>query len=259
MDEQTREAIESKLGHRFTDPAILALALTHASVVESRLASNERLEFLGDSVLGLIVCERIFARYPVLLEGEMTKIKSLAVSRQTCALIAQELGLAELLILGRGMQVNGDRPASLAAAALEAVVAAVYLDAGIEKVKSFLLPYLDPLIDQAALSGHQHNFKSVLQQHAQQNLGQTPMYRVLDEKGPDHAKCFKVCVELGGRRFEANWGQSKKKAEQMAALAALRELGVLQDSEDGVLKLGNGDSASGVAALAGDEDPVGAP
>ncbi|MCC6677600.1 MAG: ribonuclease III [Phycisphaerales bacterium] len=254
MDEQTRELIETQIGHRFADPAILELALTHASVVESRLASNERLEFLGDSILGLIVCERIFARYPDLLEGEMTKIKSLAVSRQTCALIAQELGLANQLILGRGMQVNGDRPASLAAAALESVVAAVYLDAGYEKVKSFLLPFLDPLIDQAAMSGHQHNFKSVLQQHAQQNLGQTPMYRVLDEKGPDHAKCFKVCVELAGRRFAANWGQSKKKAEQMAALAALRELGVLQDSEDGVLKLGNGDSAGGVAAI--DAEPA---
>lgn len=246
MDERIREAIEARLGHRFSDPARLELALTHASVVESRLASNERLEFLGDSVLGLIVCERIFAKYPALLEGEMTKIKSLAVSRQTCALIARELGLADQLILGKGMQVNGERPASLAAAALESVVAAVYLDSGYEKVKSFLLPFLDPLIEQAAMSGHQHNFKSVLQQHAQQNLGQTPIYRVLDEKGPDHAKCFKICVELGGQRFAANWGQSKKKAEQMAALAALRELGLISAVEDGVLKLGNGDSAAGI-------------
>lgn len=240
MDEQTREAIETRLGHRFADPAILELALTHASVVESRLESNERLEFLGDSVLGLIVCERIFARYPDLLEGEMTKIKSLAVSRQTCALIAGELGLADQLILGRGMQVNGDRPASLAAAALEAVVAAVYLDAGYEKVKQFLLPFLDPLIDRAALSGHQHNFKSVLQQHAQQNLGQTPMYRVLDEKGPDHAKCFKICVEIGATRYESSWAQSKKRAEQMAALNALKELGVIIADTNGGLRMTEG-------------------
>ena len=117
MDERIREMIEEKLGYRFADPAKLELALTHASVVESRLESNERMEFLGDSILGLIVCERIFAKYPTLLEGEMTKIKSLAVSRQTCALIARELGLADQLILGKGRQVNGDRPASLAAAA----------------------------------------------------------------------------------------------------------------------------------------------
>lgn len=233
MDESALRAAESALGYTFRDRAHLNLALTHASVVEARVDSNERMEFLGDSVLGLVVCARIYERYPRLLEGEMTKIKSLAVSRQVCSEIARELGLAEFLVLGKGMQGSSDMPASLPASALEAVIAAIYLDGGMEAASDFLMPLVDPHIDRAAESGHQQNFKSVLQQHAQRLSEGTPVYRVLDEKGPDHAKCFKVCVELGGRKFTASWAQSKKRAEQMAALAALRDLGIIQETPGG--------------------------
>ncbi|GMV27232.1 MAG: ribonuclease 3 [Phycisphaerae bacterium] len=237
MDDPIRARAEQALGYQFKNQELLATALTHASYVEARIRSNERLEFLGDAVLGLVVCQRIFERYPALLEGEMTKIKSMAVSRATCTQIARQLGLGELLIIGKGM-VNGEGlPASLLAAVLESVIGAVYLDGGIEAARRFIEPLIDPLIEQAAASGHQQNFKSVLQQHAQQVLGETPVYRVLDEKGPDHAKCFKVAVELAGERYEACWGQSKKRAEQMAALNALRALKVVEDCPDGHVKV----------------------
>lgn len=217
------------------------MALRHASVTEDRLESNERMEFLGDSVLGLIVSERLYDRFPALTEGELTKIKSAAVSRQTCALIARSLGLDELLVLGKGMLGSSSAmPPSLAAAVLESLIAALYLDAGLARARAFVLPLIDPLLERAARSGHQENFKSVLQQHAQQAGAGTPSYRVLDEKGPDHAKCFKVCVELNGRRFDATWGQSKKQAEQLAALAALRALGVVVDGDDGHLRVVTG-------------------
>lgn len=236
MDPSVREAVERIVGHRFRDASLLELALTHASVTEDRLTSNERLEFLGDAVLGLVACERIYRRFPDMLEGDMTKIKSMVVSRATCAAVARSTGLHSLLVLGKGMRNGGDPPTSLAAAVLESVVAAVYLDGGLDAARAFLGPHLDALIEEAAVSGHQQNFKSVLQQYAQQNLGVTPVYRVLDEQGPDHAKCFKICVEIDGRQFTACWGQSKKRAEQMAALNALRELNLVESDASGLVR-----------------------
>ena len=231
------EQIEDVIGYRFTDRSLLERAFVHSSVASCRLESNERLEFLGDSVLGLVACQRIFDLYPDLLEGDMTKIKSAAVSRRTCAKLARSLGLQKLLIVGKGMMGQAALPQSLSAAVLEAVVGALTLDGGIEAARQFLLPLLDPVIEAAAESGHQHNFKSVLQQHAQQQLERSPGYRTLDEKGPDHSKCFKVCVEIGERQFDPVWGQSKKEAEQHAALKALIELGLAQVSDDGDIQV----------------------
>lgn len=226
--------VQTIIGHRFADPGLLVRALTHASVAGSRQESNERMEFLGDSVLGLVCCEMIFSMYPSLLEGEMTKIKSTVVSRQTCAVIARELGLHKHLLLGKGMQTQRELPQSLAAAAVESVVAALYLDGGLSAARAFLEPQLEPMIRRAAASGHQENFKSVLQQHSQQTFGESPVYVVLDEKGPDHAKCFEIAVEIAGRRYPACWGASKKQAEQQAALNALNELGLMDHTEDGL-------------------------
>ncbi|MCL4222339.1 MAG: ribonuclease III [Phycisphaerales bacterium] len=233
MDESVLSRAEEILGYQFLDRSILEQALTHASVAESRLQSNERLEFLGDAILGQVVCEMIFTRYPALLEGEMTKIKSTVVSRRTCARLARQLGLDELLDMGKGMQTHPELPPSLAAAVLESIIAALHLDGGPEVSRRFVETIVESLIDRAARSGHQQNFKSVLQQHAQQTLQMTPSYRVLDEKGPDHAKAFKIAVELNGRRFECAWGQSKKQAEQQAALNALCELGIIERDETG--------------------------
>lgn len=226
VDESVRRQAEQILGHEFADKGLLQQALVHASRSDSRLESNERLEFLGDAVLGLLTCELIYEMYPDILEGEMTKIKSTAVSRDTCAAIAAELGLDELLVLGKGM-LGHELPSSLGAAVLEAVIAALYLDAGYGAAREFVRPLIRPWVERAWRSGHQQNFKSLLQQHAQQHLPEQPTYRILDEKGPDHAKCFKVAVQLGHERFEAAWGQSKKQAEQEAARLALVALGVL--------------------------------
>ncbi|MEM7754258.1 MAG: ribonuclease III [Planctomycetota bacterium] len=241
-DDELIARAEGILGVRFEDRSLLSLALRHASHSDSRLDSNERLEFLGDAILGAVVCERIYDKFPDLLEGEMTKIKSSAVSRRTCARVASGLGLEDLLILGKGMQGQDRLPSSLAAAVLESVAGALYLDQGFAAAKAWLVKLLDPLIDQAARSGHQQNFKSVLQQHAQQFMDGPPTYRVLDEKGPDHAKAFKVAVELGAETYPASWGQSKKQAEQQAALHALTVLGILERREDGEIRLvSNGD------------------
>ncbi|MDX2132330.1 MAG: ribonuclease III [Planctomycetota bacterium] len=234
MDAERRQQAEFILGHRFRDPSLLERALTHTSTAENGLASNERLEFLGDAVLGMFVCEAVYRRFPNLREGEMTKIKSSVVSRDTCAQLARDLGIEDLLILGKGMQ-SAALPPSLAACALESILGALYLDAGWERTNEFLRPLIEPIIERTALSGHQENFKSVLQQYAQQHFGWAPNYRVLDEQGPDHAKCFKVRAEIGGRCFEPCWGSTKKKAEQSAALVALRDLGFVSETAEGGL------------------------
>jgi ribonuclease-3 len=228
---------EAMLGHTFNDHALLKRALTHASLATSRLESNERLEFLGDAVLGLVVCEHLYDMYEDLLEGEMTKIKSTVVSRRVCAKVAVEIGLDELLRLGKGMSNRAALPGSVVAAVFEALIGALYIDGGMDVARKFILDRLLPWIERAEASGHQSNFKSVLQQAAQQQMQQTPQYLVLDEKGPDHAKCFEVCVEIGARRFPSAWGPSKKEAEQEAALHALLELGLAGRSESGEVRI----------------------
>lgn len=235
-------AAEKSLGYRFRDPHLLMVALTHASSSDTRIESNERLEFLGDSVLGLIVCEALYRRFPGLLEGDLTKIKSTVVSRKTCEKLIREMGIENQLILGKGMLNHERLPGSVAAALLESIVGAIYLDAGdsdtgLRAAKEFLMPWIGPVIERAAASGHQQNFKSVLQQYAQDQLQQTPMYLLLDEQGPDHAKCFEVCVQLDAQRFDSCWGQSKKEAEQKAALQALSALGVIEFDSSGQARI----------------------
>jgi ribonuclease-3 len=237
MDGTLLAQAEEVVGHPFRDRGLLAQALLHASEAETRLASNERLEFLGDAVLGLVVCDHLFRRHPDLLEGELTKIKSSVVSRRLCAEVALEAGLTPLLRLGKGMAGQSLLPTSLAAAVFEALIGAIYLDAGMEAAREFILRHVGERIEQAARLGHQHNFKSVLQQSLQQGGGSTPSYLVLDEKGPDHAKCFEIAVEANGRRFSPCWGASKKEAEQQAALQALLELGIAAVGPDGEVRL----------------------
>lgn len=233
IEQTLLQRAEDILEHTFKDIDLLSLALTHASNADHRLSSNERLEFLGDAVLGMIVCEELFRRFPTLQEGELTKIKSSVVSRDTCAEVALSMGLDQVIFLGKGMCDRKDLPSSLAAGVYEAVLCAVFLDGGMDAARAFVLEGMSEHIQIAVESGHQQNFKSALQQIAQQNLSQTPQYVMLDEKGPDHAKCFEVCVEIGARRFPSSWGRSKKRAEQQAALNALVEMGfaVIEDGE----------------------------
>jgi ribonuclease-3 len=223
---------QAALGYQFQDESLLAAALTHSSVASTRLESNERLEFLGDAVLGMVVCEELFRRYEDLLEGELTKIKSVVVSRQACAEIADELGLSELLFLGKGMRERSELPTSLKAAVFESLIAAIFLDGGLEPARAFILEHASQLIEATANSENHNNYKSHLQQYAQKHLGSTPYYQALDEQGPDHSKCFEVCVNIGDRRFPSAWGNCKKEAEQGAALRALQELELIAEPDD---------------------------
>lgn len=222
---------EAILGYRFQNADLLKESLTHASIADNRLNSNERMEFLGDAVLDLIVCEALYRKFPEFLEGDLTKIKSAVVSRRTCAEVSVETGLVDLLIIGKGISNREQLPGSLAAAVYESIVAAVYLDGGFDAVKEYVLRTMTPKIDAISSTIHQQNYKAVLQQHAQKYLGGSPVYELLDEKGPDHSKCFEVCVSVDGRRFSSAWGPNKKTAEQKAALLALEELGVLDEKE----------------------------
>jgi ribonuclease-3 len=225
----TLEAVQALLGHQFDNRELLASALTHASVAEHRLASNERLEFLGDAVLGLVICRELFDRFERYLEGELTRIKSVVVSRDTCARVAEKLGLVEHLNLGKGITGSVSLPKSLAACAYEACVGAIYLDGGLRPARDFILEHMDEEIERVVAGAHRRNYKSLLQQYAQRDLGATPHYEVLDEKGPDHAKAFEVTVMIQGRRFPSAWGPSKKAAEQRAAMEALSELDQLPE------------------------------
>lgn len=216
---------QEMIGYTFKQPDLLLSALTHASGANTRLASNERMEFLGDSVLGLITCEQLYLRFPDYQEGDLTKIKSVVVSRRTCARFAKALNLGEYLILGRGMHPStATVPANMLADVYESLVAAVYLDGGLDVAREFILRHLGPEIEQVAEGAHGGNFKSLLQQVAQREFGSTPQYILLDEKGPDHSKCFKVAAQIDRHTYAGAWGRNKKEAEQKAAMNALAQV-----------------------------------
>lgn len=213
---------QTVLEYRFQHPDLLRSALTHASGANSRLASNERMEFLGDAVLGMVVCEQLYSKYTTYSEGDMTRIKSVVVSRRTCANISKSLGLHQFLMIGKGMQT--DMPANVLADFFEAIIAAIYLDGGYEHAQAFILRHLSAEIDQVANNTTAENHKSILQQWTQRETGESPSYVLLDEKGPEHSKCFKVAACIGQQHYPSAWGRTKKDAEQKAALNALSQL-----------------------------------
>lgn len=229
MKKSTLEDCQDLIDYRFNDLAILKLGLTHSSAAPTRQDSNERMEFLGDSVLGLVVCENLYENNAGLMEGEMTKIKSHVVSRQTCAEIATSLGIEKLLFTGKGIMNSRTIPMSVAAATLEAIIGAIFLDGGFEPARKFILTHLQPKIDEALEDEFENNFKSMMQQFAQRKWSSTPDYQLLDEKGPDHSKCFEVAVVVRHRHFTSAWGTTKKEAEQKAAKSALTELGIIKE------------------------------
>jgi len=218
------EKLEKRIGYTFNDKNMLLAALTHASGAEHRLASNERLEFLGDAILGAVVCEMLYRQYPDYLEGDLTKIKSIVVSRQTCTKISQMLGMQEFLILGKGMTTHPSVPPSLLANVFESLIAAIYLDGSLEAARAFIVENVGSEIELAAGGESGYNYKSLLQQTAQREYGTTPTYQLLDEKGPDHSKCFKIAAQVGNARYQPAWGRNKKEAEQRAARNALSQL-----------------------------------
>ena len=218
------EDCENKIDYEFEDKRLLEAALTHASGATSRLTSNERLEFLGDAILGMVVCEKIFREYPDYLEGELTRIKSIVVSRRTCARISERLELQDCLILGKGMVTHPSVPSSVLADVFESLIAAIYLDGGRDAAAEFIERHVSDEIDSAVERSIGENYKSSLQQIAQREFNTTPAYRLLDEKGPDHSKCFKIAANVANRTFQPAWGRNKKEAEQRAARNAINQL-----------------------------------
>jgi len=223
-ESEVLEECQQVLGYRFRQLDLLRGALTHTSGASTRLGSNERMEFLGDAVLGLIVCEQLYLRFPEYQEGDLTKVKSAVVSRRTCAHISRELNLGEYLFVGKGMHNQAVVPSNLLADVFESLVGAMFLDGGLDVAKTFVLRYLIPEIEEVAEGEHGGNFKSLLQQVAQKEFTETPQYKVLDEKGPDHSKCFKVAAMIGRYHYAAAWGRNKKEAEQKAAMNALAQI-----------------------------------
>jgi len=224
IEAEILDECQKAIAYQFRQPELLRAALTHTSGANTRQASNERLEFLGDAVLGLVACEQLYHRFPEYQEGDLTKVKSVVVSRRTCARLSRQLNLGDFLFLGKGMHTQHAVPASLLADVFESLVAAIYLDGGLEAAQQFILQHLGPEIEAVAEGAHGGNFKSLLQQVAQREFGATPQYHLLDEKGPDHSKCFKIAAVIRGHRHAAAWGRNKKEAEQKAAMNALAQL-----------------------------------
>ena len=215
---------ELKLEYTFQDRNLLFEAVTHASSSSTRLSSYERLEFLGDSILGFVVCEYLFQAHPDWLEGQLTKVKSVVVSRTTCARIGRELGLEEFLLVGKGIGNRGPVPDSLLANAFESIVAAIYLDGGMLRAKEFLMRFVPRQFEIAVQGELDSNYKSELQQFAQKKFGVPPTYLLVNDRGPDHEKWFQVSARLGKQDFAPAWGKNKKEAEQRAAANALAEI-----------------------------------
>jgi ribonuclease-3 len=218
------ESCQRRIGYIFKDKGLLRAALTHASGAQHRLGSNERLEFLGDAILGAVICEILFHQYPQYLEGDMTKIKSVVVSRSSCARLSSEIGMEDFLVLGKGMTTHAKVPPSLLADVFESLIAAIHLDGGHDAARQFIERFVGPEIERAVAGEVGGNYKSNLQQLAQKEFGLTPVYQLLDEKGPDHSKCFKISAQIGRNRYQPAWGRNKKEAEQRAARNALSEI-----------------------------------
>ena len=170
--------------YRFRDLTLLQEALTHASGADHRLASNERLEFLGDAILGAVVCALLFRKFPDYLEGDLTKIKSIVVSRRTCAKISAELGLDQFMVIGKGMGSHAQTPPSVLADVFESLIGAIYLDGGMEAADEFIVRHIEPEIDAAVDGQGGLNYKSNLQQVAQREYGETPDLFPAGREGP---------------------------------------------------------------------------
>ena len=222
-------ALQQILGISFNAPSILEQAMVHSSYINENpdftQAPNERLEFLGDAVLGQVIAEKLYSDYPHFDEGEMTRLRSALVSRATLARIARNMGLGNYLYLGKGEEASGGRnkPTNLAGA-LEAVIAAVFLDQGPATAKDFILRLLNKEIQKVVSQGVQTDYKSKLQEFIQSRQQQTPTYYVVEAEGLVHDRKFTVEVRVGDIVLGRGSGKSKKAAETEAARLALEHL-----------------------------------
>lgn len=224
--------LEKVLGIEFRDKSLLYRAFIHRSFLNElldgneELADNERMEFLGDSVLSYIVSERLYELFPKLQEGDLTNLRSALVRRETLARVASGLKLGDYLRLGHGEEDSGGRtrPATLCAT-LEALIGAIYLDQGVDSVRRVVFNLLKPDFERIQAMDHTKDPKSRLQEYAQATYGYTPRYKVAEAVGPDHAKKFVMLVQINGKQFGVGAGRSKQEATQRAAAMALHRAG----------------------------------
>jgi ribonuclease-3 len=221
---------EDELIYQFQDASLMTTAMTHSSYANEHrdlhMQNNERLEFLGDSILGLVSADYVFHRYPNVPEGQLTKVRAAVVCEKTLYEVAKELGLDRHLLLGHGEEMGGGRQRpSILADSVEALIGAIYLDGGLEAARSFILTFLPEKVDLAEAGHAFRDYKTALQEIVQKNRQETLQYRLSGESGPDHDKRFTVQVLLNSNIFAEGVGRSKKEAEQMAARAALELMG----------------------------------
>ncbi len=222
------EELESKIGYTFKNRKLLKIALTHSSFANEsggKFVSYERLEFLGDSVLGIITSDYIFRTFPHLPEGELTKLRATLVCEKQLCIFSQELGLKKFIKLSRGERhcMGQNRP-SILADVFEAICAAIYLDSGMEEAKNFVLKFIVPAVKNPKIQNAK-DYKTDLQEIVQKNPGETIEYVLIKEEGPDHDKKFTVEAKISNNPVGRGSGKSKKEAEQHAAKAALLLMG----------------------------------
>jgi ribonuclease-3 len=224
--EQELQGLEKKLSISFLNKWWLNQALTHSSYGhEQNCPDNERLEFLGDAVLKLVISEYLYHKFPERAEGELTKIRAGVISDETLSSISKDLGLGEYLLLSANeKRSGGQRKKSNLANAFEALLGAIYLDAGLGKVREFILENFQAPLEKFSRVGYISDFKSALQEYVQKHKWEIPQYRVIKETGPKHRRLFWMEVKVKGKRYGIGRGRSKKEAEQRAAAMALRKL-----------------------------------
>ena len=232
------QVLKEKYNIHFDNPSLLITAFKHRSYLnvtnEERVASNERLEFLGDAVLDLVVTDYLYRKFPKRTEGQLSKIKSILVSKPVLAETAFELSFGELILINKGEEKTGGRQRhSILSDTLEALIGAIYIDKGLESASTFIQAHLLSRFKSIMQRELYTNYKSMLLEHAQSHFGSLPEYRVLEEMGPDHDKSFVVGVFINGKEIGRGQGKSKKTAEQEAAKMAIQDLDLIShDSKE---------------------------
>jgi ribonuclease III len=229
MDEATPKSLEpisSKLGYTFKEPSLLEEAFRHASyaneMADSEFPDNERLEFLGDAVLDLVISHVLMDIFPDAKEGDLSKYRASVVDEKGLCQVARELGLGELILLGKGEALSGGRhKPSILANTLEALVGALYLDAGFSRTKEIVYERFRPHLAEIVQGINNRDYKSLLQEHTQEWDRTRPQYVLVEESGPAHDRTFKVALQLKGEIIALGVGKSKKQAEQIAAKEGL--------------------------------------
>lgn len=222
--QQNIAAIEKKLGYVFRDRSLLTLAFIHRSYINENRAvthHNERLEFLGDAVLGMLISDYLYCYLPSTAEGQLSYLRSRLVEASSCVNYVQNLNIAPYILLGKGERMNDGRGRdSILADLFEAIMGAIYLDGGLEAAKDFLFRNFSPQIEDI-LKTPLRNWKALLQDHCQKKYQQTPTYHVLQASGPDHSKIFEISVLINQQELGRGKGASKKEAQQAAAADAI--------------------------------------